>query len=132
MEGITQIITAMLNYNDITSIDWQLKLNSNGEIVEDLDDIEQCLIIVVTTPKGSDPHRPLFGCDAFKYIDNPSPSAVPDIIREIVDAIGLWEPRVKIVSVTPEFLNTECSHVKITIEWKIKNYNEVYTTEVIL
>ena len=122
----------MLDYKDITSLAWQIKLNSNGEIVENLDDISQCIYIICTTQKGSDPHRPLFGCDIFQYIDNPINSAGADIIREATDAIRTWEPRVKVLSITPEFQNDEGSHVKLLVEWQLKNYDEIQITEVMI
>lgn len=122
----------ILDYNDITSLYWQIKLNGNGEILENLDDIKQSIYIILTTQKGSDPHRPLFGSDIYKYIDNPVNSAVPDIIREATDAIRAWEPRIEVLSITPTFENEEKSHVKILVEWKVKNYDEIQITEVMV
>ena len=59
----------MTNLNEITYVDWQLKLNAIGGVAEGADDINQCIAIILLTKKGSVPHRPTFGSDIYKYID---------------------------------------------------------------
>jgi len=39
---------------DITSADWSLALGAIGDVVQGIADVEQCLGIIVTTPRGSD------------------------------------------------------------------------------
>lgn len=41
----------MTNLNEITYVDWQLKLNSIGEVAEGVDDINQCIAIILLTKK---------------------------------------------------------------------------------
>ena len=84
-------------------IHWSPKLGSPGETVTGLDDIAQCIRIILETPKGSDPLRPLFGSDVYLYIDRPLPQSAPHLVREAWDAIATWEPRavVERVQVTP-------------------------------
>lgn len=108
----------MTTLNEIKSVDWQLKLNETGSVVEGIDDIDQCIQIILSTKKGSIPHRPEFGSDIWQYIDSPVNEAVPNIIRETIDSISLWEPRVEITSVTAEIIE---SRIKINIGRKIKN-----------
>ena len=67
----------MTNLNEITYVDWQLKLNSIGEVAQGVDDINQCIAIILLTKKGSVPHRPTFGSDIYKYIDYPINEATP-------------------------------------------------------
>ena len=45
----------MTNLNEITYVDWQLKLNSIGGVAEGADDINQCIAIILLTKKGSVP-----------------------------------------------------------------------------
>ena len=66
----------MTNLNEITYVDWQLKLNSIGEVAQGVDDINQCIAIILLTKKGTVPHRPTFGSDIYKYIDYPINEAV--------------------------------------------------------
>ena len=87
---------------DIRSADWSLALGAIGEVVQGIADVEQCLGIIVTTPRGSDPLRPTFGADIWRYIDFPISLALPAIVSELTSAITIWEPRVNLVSVTAQ------------------------------
>lgn len=107
-----------MNLDEIKSVDWQFKLNDIGNAAEGLDDIDQCIKIILMTRKGSNPHRPEFGSDIWQYIDYPINEAVPNIIREAYDAITLWETRVQINSITAEINE---SKINFKIDRQIKN-----------
>lgn len=106
----------MTNLNEITYADWQFKLNQIGEVAEGVEDINQCIGLILTTPKGSVPHRPTFGSEIHKYIDNPVTSAKAMIIRETIDAINEWESRVVVDSVS---IDISDSNLKISIQWSL-------------
>ena len=83
---------------------WQLALGSDGlhhGVAQQLGDISQCIRIILTTPRGSDPLRPDFGCDALNYLDMPLPTARPHLVREIRAALA-WEPRIRVEAVSIE------------------------------
>ncbi len=61
----------MTKLNEIKYVDWQFKLNGIGDVAEGVEDINQCIAIILNTPKGSDSHRPTFGSNILKYIDYP-------------------------------------------------------------
>lgn len=105
-----------MNVQDITSADWSLAITKQGAIVDDLADINQCIYIILTTDRGSDPLRPLFGNNILRYVDKPLNSAIPNIIREIVEAIRLWEPRVNITKIKHTLVDNE--KLQFSIEWK--------------
>lgn len=107
----------MTTINEITYVDWQYKLNEIGSIAEGIEDINQCIAIILSTPKGSVPHRPTFGSDIYKYIDYPVNVAKPNIVRETIDAINLWETRVDIDSVSIEINETQ---LNIKVQWSLK------------
>jgi len=113
--------------DNITSVDWSPRLGVIGEIVEDLDDINQCIDIILATPKGSDPHRPLFGCDAWLWLDAPPARAVPNIIVESVDSLELWEPRITIISVLAA---VTAEGATITVVWQRRGSAVTNTREV--
>ena len=85
---------------DIQSADWSLMLDSSsqshaaaaglGNVVQGVADVNQCIAIILGTPKGADPLRPTFGADLWQYIDYPIQAAIPAIAREITEAITLW------------------------------------------
>lgn len=103
----------MTTLNDIQSADWSLSLTPT-EVVEGLSDIQQCIYIILATQKGTDPTRPNFGCGIYEYIDKPINIALPNMKREIAQAILSFEPRVKIIRI----LHTvEASRLTFKIEW---------------
>ena len=115
----------MTTLNEITYVDWQLKLNEIGSVSEGIEDINQCIAIILSTQKGSVPHRPTFGSDILKYVDYPINSAKANIIRETVDAITLWETRVNVDSVSVEI---DKKKLKIKVQWSLKEDSSVSST----
>lgn len=105
-----------MNVQEITAQDWSLALAEQGSIVTELADINQCVYIILTTDKGSDPLRPLFGSNIFRYVDKPTSVAIPNIIREIIDSIRLWEQRVNITKIRHQLVDG--SHITFTVEWE--------------
>lgn len=89
-------MTTPISYTSITAAHWQPALGTPGEVVEGLRDIGQAIRIILTTPLGSDPLRPEFGSGLFNYLDWPINRITPHLVRESVDAIRRWEPRVTV------------------------------------
>lgn len=114
----------MITVSQITSKDWSLKLWAIGEVVQGIADIEQCIRIIFTTPLGSDPLRPTFGADLWKYIDRPIDRSLPAIVREVTDAITLWEPRIILNSVSASVVTDGTSQsgakLLLTVNWRLK------------
>lgn len=81
-----------------TSPHWQLALGREG-VVQQFADIEQCVRVILGTPQGSDPLRPLFGSRVHNWLDWPLETARPHIVREVMTALAEWEPRIAVVSV---------------------------------
>lgn len=119
----------MARLNEIKYVDWQPKLNQVGDIAEGVDDINQCIAVILSTQKGSVPHRLTFGSNIHLYVDYPVKQAVPNIIRETVDAINEWEPRIDVDSVNVEIVE---STINIKISWTLKNSSTTSETEVVL
>lgn len=109
-------MTTPTPYTSITSAHWQPALGTPGEVVEGLRDIDQAIRIILTTPRGSDPHRPEFGCDIHLYIDWPTSRVVPHLVREAVEAIRRWETRVTLVQVLAEI---EEERITLRVQWKV-------------
>jgi Bacteriophage baseplate protein W len=116
--------------SDIKSADWSLMLDTSGDpgsglggVVMGVDDVDQCIAIILTTPKGTDVLRPTFGTDIWKYIDAPITEAGPAVVREVTQSITQWEPRVKVLTVTTTpLLNVAAqpgAHVEITVAWQL-------------
>lgn len=119
---------------EINAVYWSPKLGAVGEVVTDADDINQCIRIILQTPKGSDPHRPDFGARLGDYIDRPINTARPHLIREATQAVLDWEPRIELVSVKvflaqPEL---EIQQVVIQVVWRLPQGINQQVTEVLL
>jgi uncharacterized protein len=108
------------------------KLKDLGQVVTDADDINQCITIILSTPKGSDCHRPEFGSDLHLYIDYPTNLAAPHLVRESFEAIAQWEPRVNVESVEVFLNEPEIQQVRLVVVWSLKDSDISSTAEVIL
>jgi uncharacterized protein len=109
-------MTTPTPYTSITAAHWQPALGTSGEVVEGLRDIDQAIRIILTTPKGSDAHRPEFGSDLHLYIDWPTNRVTPHLVRETVDAIRRWETRVSVVQVQ---VSVDAEHVTVRVQWRV-------------
>ena len=97
-----------------------------GNVVQGLADVDQCIRIICTTPPGTDPLRPTFAADVFKFIDMPINIATAHIVRELTDAITQWEPRVKVLSISVQPILTGAqagAQVQAIITWQLKLAN---------
>lgn len=88
-----------MNLDQINNKNWQLGLGYPGQVVLGGADIKQCIEIILSTRKGSDPLRPHFGCGLFDYIDQPINTAIPAMKKEILSAIAAYEPRVIVTKI---------------------------------
>jgi phage baseplate assembly protein W len=104
--------------SDITSTQWTFDINTPGNIVQGLESIKQCVFIILTTEKGTDPLRPDFGCAAFDYLDMPVNVAIPRMIKSISESLLKYETRIEEIKVTPAL---NISQTTFTISYKIKN-----------
>lgn len=105
-----------MNIQEIKSAEWGISLNGFGEVVQGKDDINQCIMIIVRTIRGTDPFRPLFGCDLYQFIDQPQAIAGPGMAKEIANAVNLWEPRVEVKKVS--YLIEE-KKIIFSVDWEL-------------
>lgn len=81
-------------------------------------DIEQCIRIILGSPLGSDPLRPLFGSRVHNYLDWPLETARPHIVRETMTALAAWEPRIEVARVTVS-QGTSGERGTILAQWRL-------------
>lgn len=82
--------------SDIESTHWSLSLENANEIVQDLEDIAQCIVLILSTSKGSVPFDPNFGFNLGELLDQPVNFVIPNGKIGILEAISEYEPRVEI------------------------------------
>jgi phage baseplate assembly protein W len=118
---------------DITAVDWSLELDSTtglgagagiGGVVQGVADVEQCITIILTTPRGSDILRPDFGADLYQYLDRPITQSLAAIVRDVTAAIEKWEPRARLLSVTAAPVIDggvqSGAHLNVSVVWELK------------
>jgi len=110
-------MTAPLSIHDVTAADWSPLVGGYGALVEGLDDIAQCLRIAILTPKGSVPHRPDFGCDAYLRLDHPINAIRSQLVADMLDAAARCEPRAKVLSCTVDVDAVYPGRVEIRLRW---------------
>jgi len=92
---------------------WQVYIKDSSIILRDVDDIAQCVYLILTTIPGTDPLRPLFGSNVYTYIDKPMTSIEPMLVFEVYDSVGRWENRLRVSKV--DVVNWDFDKKKINI-----------------
>lgn len=106
----------MATLNDIRSINWQIGIAGSGSIVEGMEDVRQCLDVILRTQKGTDALRPEFGSDIYQWIDKPVNAVIPNVKRAIISAVEIFEKRVEVVSVKH---NIDSKNIQFFITYKL-------------
>lgn len=109
---------------------WQLApLDSGCDIVTGIDDINQCILNILITRKGTDVTRPTFGSDHLDYLDTPEDVFIPGVTREVILAIQTWEKRVVVEQVS---FTGHAPELTITVHWRIAEEvaGEIYQTNI--
>jgi phage baseplate assembly protein W len=103
-----------MNVANLKTKNWAMDLNNPGQVLTDIDSINQCIYTILTTVPGTDPYNPLFGCDMYSYTDQPVNIAIPNMIREIGIAIEKFEPRAIVKNITVEL---DVSQATFSVYW---------------
>ncbi|TYG34152.1 phage baseplate protein [Lonepinella koalarum] len=113
----------------IPSTHWQLAPDLADGTVWGIDDVHLCIANILSTPKGTDILRPEFGSNHFDYLDQPYDVALPNMVREITQALQKWETRIVVDEV---FIDGQAPHFTLTVKWSLTDavYPEIYTTQV--
>lgn len=101
---------------NVRSTYWQISTLGVGMIAEGIEDIRQCIDLILRTRKGTAPLNPLFGSDVYEWVDKPISLSIPNIKKAIIDAIGIWEKRVQVQRITHEI---NVSHLTFHITYKL-------------
>jgi len=107
--------------DNIKSKVWGISILGTGVIAEGLASLRQCISIILHTSLGTDPLRPLFGSRVYKYQDAPVNIAIPNIKASIIEALSIWEKRIKVVSVTHRTAAT--AHLEFEVTYLIVDEN---------
>lgn len=103
--------------DDIQYQSWGMSVLGSGVIAEGLASLRQCISIILRTSLGSDPMRPYFGSEIFKYADAPVTLAIPNVKACILTALAQWEKRIEVTNVAHNLLGL--GHIEYGITYTI-------------
>ncbi|MGH9840138.1 MAG: GPW/gp25 family protein [Blastocatellia bacterium] len=84
-------------------------------------DIEQAIRMILLTPKGQRVMRPEFGCLIHELVFAPGDAATAGLAAHYVEeAIGMWEPRIRVLEVNAATDEADASRLLIEIQYEIK------------
>ena len=111
--------------NDIVGSGWSFppRIDAQGGIslTNDRTEIDQAILIILSTSLGQRVMRPTFGCRLDELVFAPNDQQTAARARRYVEeAIGMWEPRIRIVSVNVGPDPTDASRLLIEVEYKLK------------
>ncbi|MFT4098990.1 MAG: hypothetical protein QM651_17860 [Rhodoblastus sp.] len=101
--GATQGST-MQDLRTIEYVNWQHQRGALGEIVFGHLDPIQAVHAICITEKGTVPLEPEKCVRLMPWIDAPEPTAIPNLTRELFDAIKTYEPRVTVDRIVPSWM----------------------------
>lgn len=111
----------MATLDSIQSKVWGISVLGSGIIAEGIASLRQCISIILHTSLGSDPLRPLFGSRVYKYQDAPVNIAIPNIKASIIEALRIWEKRIKVQSVNHRIV--DAGHLEFEIVYLLVDEN---------
>jgi phage baseplate assembly protein W len=115
--------------NEIVGRGWTfpLKIDSQGGIslTTERNEIEQSIIIILSTEIGQRVMRPRFGSRLHELIFAPNNDYTADLARRYVEeALRMWEPRINNLNIEVKPDPKETSRLLIDINFQIKATND--------
>jgi phage baseplate assembly protein W len=96
---LQHFVSELATLATINSPVWGISKYGYGVIVEGIAAIRQRMDIAIRTTKGTDPLRPQFGSNVYRYVDYPINTAIPNIKRELLDCLDIWVKDVKVIAI---------------------------------
>lgn len=95
-------------------------------LAHDEEDVEQAVLLILSTAPGERPMRPEFGCAlqelAFDRIDSQTAGRIE---REIRVSLDRWEPRIDVESIEFDFGRANEGMVEIVLSYRLRHTNEI-------
>jgi phage baseplate assembly protein W len=111
--------------NDIVGSGWAFppKIDAQGglALTHGYSELDQAILIILTTALGQRVMRPTFGCRLHELVFAPNDSHTAAQARRYVEeALGMWEPRIRVTRVTagPDPNADNC--LLIELEYEVK------------
>lgn len=100
-------------------------VNARGiiSLTNEQSEIEQAIVIILSTPIGTRVMRPGFGSRLHELVFAPiNAQTMAQARRYVEEALGMWEPRIQVINaeVSPDFHNRGGACLMIQIRYEIK------------
>jgi uncharacterized protein len=110
-----------------TGLGFPLRVDRTGGValVSGSDDINEAIMLILSTAPGERPMRPNFGCGIHDYVfESVDAYVVGRLEREIRIAIDRWEPRIEIQEITVDTSEAEAGRLPIEIKYVVSATND--------
>jgi phage baseplate assembly protein W len=104
-----------------------LRVNERGgiEMSRGARDVDEAIRLILSTPVGERRMRPTFGCAVHDLIFAPNDSTTHGLIQHyVVEALGLWEPRIDVQEVRVHDDPDEPGTVRVNVGYVVRATNE--------
>jgi phage baseplate assembly protein W len=110
---------------DIIGRGWAFppRIGPQGTILltHDRNEIEQAIFIILTTTPGQRVMRPTFGSRLQELVFAPNNGqTAAQAIRHVEEALGMWEPRIRLIKVDAYPDRQKANQLIIEIEFEVK------------
>lgn len=111
--------------NDIIGSGWAFppKIDAQGglALTSGYTELDQAIRIILTTSQGQRVMRPTFGCRLHELVFAPNDSHTAARARRYVEeALGMWEPRIRVTAVNTGPDPNAANRLLIEIEYQVK------------
>jgi len=90
-------------------------------LTNDRNELEQSIQMILTTSPGQRVMRPTFGCRLHELVFAPNNNHTAIQARRFVEeALGMWEPRIRVIRVEARPDSDEHTRLMIEIEYQVK------------
>ncbi len=110
---------------DVIGTGWHFPIRPDGRgglsLTRQENDIEESMIVILSTARGERRMRPDFGCRIHEQVFAPNNATTWGLVRQYVEeALGWWEPRIEVAEVGVRSDPADISRLLITIKYRIK------------
>lgn len=111
---------------DIVGRGWAFppKFDAQGgfALTSERSEIDQSIQIILATAPGQRVMRPNFGCRLHELVFAPNNSqTVAQARRYVEDALGMWEPRIRVTDIDVQTDRQDSSRLLIRIEYQVRS-----------
>ncbi len=94
-------------------------------LTSEISELEQAIQIILTTSPGQRVMRPTFGCRLQELVFAPNDSRTAAQARRFVEeALGMWEPRIRVTEVNIGPDPDAANRLLIAIEYELKSTHD--------